>query len=223
MSTAVRLTHNRVTLALHPLRDGHDPAVQPLLLLHGLAERTPDEAPAWLHAWPGPIWGLDLTGHGASTIPAGGGYTVEILMADTVRGLDHLGEATLLGRGLGAYVALLTAGARPSLVRGAVLVDGPGLAGGGPYPASPMMVAGVDLPPGPPDPFAVIELSRDVRPPDYALTYVTQAVEGSDLDVPIAVAGKVRPPWLAAVVEADGVVEEDLDAALHRYSGPRAD
>ena len=52
-------------------------------------------------------------------------------MGDADVALAHLGAATVLGRGLGAYVALLIAGARPHLVRGAVLCDGPGLAGGG--------------------------------------------------------------------------------------------
>ena len=219
----VTLAHNRVRLALHPLRpahaDGPEP-VRPLLVLHGLGERTPAEAPPWLDPWPGPVWGLDLTGHGASSPSVGGGYTCEILMADVVCALDHLGSATLLGRGLGAYVALLAAGARPQAVRGAILADGPGLAGGGPSPLSPMMVADVVLPPGPPDPFAVIELTRDVRPPDYAVSYVTQALEGSGLDNPITVAARVRPPWLAAVADAVGVVTAPLDRALLAYATP---
>ena len=63
--------------------------------------------------WPGPVWALDFTGHGASTVPRGGGYTAEVLMADADAALAHLGPATVLGRGLGAYVALLLAGARP--------------------------------------------------------------------------------------------------------------
>jgi pimeloyl-ACP methyl ester carboxylesterase len=40
-------------------------------------------------------------------------------MADVDIALRHLGEATVLGRGLGGYVAFLIAGARPTLVRGA--------------------------------------------------------------------------------------------------------
>lgn len=214
----VTLVHNRVRLALHRLRDGSDPAGHPLLALHGLGERTPDEPPAWLDAWPGPLWGLDLTGHGASSLSVGGGYTAEILLADVDAALVHLGPVTLVGRGLGAYLALLAAGARATLVRGAVLLDGPGLAGGGPAPGSPMMIAGAHLPPGPPDPFALIELSRDVRPPDYALTFVHQAVQLSGLDTPIAVAAIVRPPWLAAVAGATGVAESTLDDAVAAYT-----
>lgn len=215
-SEPVLLTHNRVTLALHPLRtdgDGH-----PVLLLHGLGERTPAAAPAWLDGWPGPVWGLDLTGHGASTPSTGGGYTAEILMADVAVALDHTGPATIVGRGLGAYVGMLAAGACPDRVRGVVLLDGPGLAGGGPAPGSPMMLSGVTLPPGPPDPYALVELTRDVRPPDYALSWVHQAVDGAVVDPPITVATRFRPPWLTAVAGAPGVVEADLPDALAAYA-----
>lgn len=213
--TTTTLRHNKVSLALHRLADGDG---RPLLLLHGLGERTPATAPAWLGSWPGPVWGLDLTGHGASSPSVGGGYTAEILLGDVDAALRHLGPATLVGRGLGAYVALLAAGARATVVRGAVLLDGPGLAGGGPAPGSPLMVAGALLPPGPPDPYALVELSRDVRPPDYALGYVHQAVQLSGLDAPLTVAAVVRPPWLEAVAAAPGVATLPLDQALAAYA-----
>lgn len=216
------LTHVRVQLALHELRGGTD---RPLLLLHGLGERTPDAVPAFATAWPGPVHGLDLTGHGGSSRALGGGYTAEILMADVDAALAHLGPATVVGRGLGAYVALLIAGARPELVVGAVLCDGPGLNGGGPAPHSPSVIA-----PTPdamiraladatlPDPFAMVELARDVRPDDYATTYARQALQFSGLDAPIAIAAVVRPPWLAAVADEPGVVAEPLADALTRYA-----
>jgi pimeloyl-ACP methyl ester carboxylesterase len=225
------LTHVRVRLALHELRAG---AGRPLLLLHGLGERTPDAVPEAALAWPGPVHGLDLTGHGRSSRSIGGGYTAEVLMADVDAALAHLGPATVLGRGLGAYVALLIAGARPTLVRGAVLADGPGLAGGGPAPHSPVVVSppGSELDdvagagasaaaapdPARPDPWALVELARDVRPDDYATTYVRQAVELSGLDEPLAVAAVVRPPWLAAVAAEPGVVCEGVAAALARFA-----
>ena len=113
----VRLTHNKVELALHRLRDAVDPDAHPLLVLHGLAEATPADPPVWTDVWPGAVWGLDLTGHGASSPTLGGGYTCEILMADVVTALEHLGPRSVVGRGLGAYVALLAAGAAPAARR----------------------------------------------------------------------------------------------------------
>lgn len=124
--TARRIVHGRVELVLWRLQEGA-PGHRPLLLLHELGGRSPQRAPAEVAGWPGPIWALDFTGHGASTVPAGGGYTAEILMADADAALAALGESTLLGHGLGAYVAMLIAGARPALVKGAVLADGDGL------------------------------------------------------------------------------------------------
>ncbi|MBV9953308.1 MAG: alpha/beta hydrolase [Acidimicrobiia bacterium] len=207
--------HGRIDLALHRLRAGEGRA---LLLLHGLGERAPDEVPAAAQDWPGPICALDFTGHGESTAPKSGGYTSEILMGDVDAALEALGEATLVGRGLGAYVALLVAGARPTLVRGAVLADGPGLAGGGHSPGSPALL----LPPagaqGPPDPWALLELSRDIRPPDYAQSYVRLAVQFSGLDTPISVAAAVRPPWLEAVATEPGVLVAPVADALQRYA-----
>ncbi len=216
MSTTT-LTHVRSRLALHELRPGEGRA---LLLLHGLGERTPAAVPAEAAAWPGPVHGLDFTGHGASSRAPGGGYTSEVLMADVDAALAHLGTATVLGRGLGAYVALLIAGARPQLVRGAVLADGPGLAGGGPAPVSPVVIApaAMAVADDDPDPYALVELARDVRPEDYATTYVRQALEFSGLDEPLAVAAVVRPPWLAAVAAEPGVADEAVPAALERYA-----
>lgn len=210
------LRHVRIDLALHEVRSGEG---RPLLLLHGLGERTPGTVPGPASAWPGPVWGLDFTGHGESTVPVGGGYTAEILMADADQALTDLGEVTLLGRGLGAYVALLLAGARPTRVRGAVLTDGPGLAGGGPAPGSPTVMEAVHGRHEAPDPFALIDLTRDVRPPDYAATYVRQALHFSGLEVPIAVSAIVRPPWLAAVADEAGVVTRSVPDALEMFAG----
>ena len=215
MSTLVRLRHNRIELALHRLRTGEG---RPLLMLHGLGERSPERAPSFLVRWPGPIHALDFTGHGESTVPASGGYTAEVLMADADVALDHLGGATVYGRGLGAYVALMLAGARPTMVHGAVLDDGPGLAGGGPSPGSPLLARISSDVPRPPDPYALAEMSSDVRPPDYAATFVRQAVHFGTLEPCIAVSARVRPPWLSTVVGEFGVVEESVAEALTRFA-----
>jgi len=213
----VRLRHNKIELALHELRGG---AGRPLLHLHGLAERSPSTVPEHLAAWPGPVWALDLAGHGDSGVAPGAGYFCEVLMGDVDIALAHLGPATLFGRGLGAYVGLLASGGRPDLVRGAILFDGPGLAGGGPWPVSPYITSSVAQPPpgGTPDPWAVLELTRDVRPPDYAATFARQAAASSGLDIAIAVCGVNRTPWLEAVAAEPGVVECPLADALELFA-----
>ena len=213
MST-VSLAHYKVQLALHELRGGED---QPLLLLHGLGEQSPSAVPSWASDWPGPVHALDFTGHGASTVPAGGGYSAETLLADADIALAHLGPCTVIGRGVGAYVALMVAGARPELVRGAVLCDGPGLWGGASGPTSTSFHS-VPPPYVAPDPNALIDLSRDLRPPDYAALFVRLALEHSGLTEPIAVAAIVRPPWLTAVVGEVGVSVCTLTEALAVYA-----
>lgn len=211
--TTITLQHNRIRLALHELRSGEG---RPLLHLHGLAERSPRGVPAHLDAWPGPVWALDLSGHGESSIAPGGGYFCEVLMADVDVAIGHLGPVTIYGRGLGAYVGLLMSGGRGDAVAGAILADGPGLAGGGPMPPSPAIATQVDPPPpgGTPDPWALYELTRDPRPPDYAATFARQAAVRSGLDTAIAVVGVNRPPWLEAVVAEPGVIECTLPEAL---------
>lgn len=210
----ITLTHGRSRLALHLLREGWG---RPLLILHGLGECAPAAVPAHLDGWAGPIYALDFTGHGQSTIPVGGGYTAEMLMADVDAAIAHLGKATVFGRGLGAYIALLIAGGRPTDVRGVILADGPGLVGGGIRPGSPHLA---DVVPSTvsPDPFALAELSRDVRPPDYSVEYVRQIMQWSELDQPIAVCTVVRPEWLAAVVDEPGVVESSVEEALSLFA-----
>jgi pimeloyl-ACP methyl ester carboxylesterase len=213
--TITLLRHNKIDLALHRLADGDGTA---LLLLHGLGEASPAQAPEWATLWPGPVAALDFTGHGRSTVPPGGGYTAEILLADADAALAALGTATLVGRGLGAYVALMLAGARPQQVRGAVLCDGPGLAGGAIGPTSQSFVALAPPSSHRPDPYALFELSRDLRPPDYATLFVRMAVESSGLEEPISVAAVVRPPWLAAVVDELGVAACSVRVALAAYA-----
>jgi pimeloyl-ACP methyl ester carboxylesterase len=222
-SSPTVLRHGRIDLALHQLRDGDGDR---LLLLHGLGESSPLAVPSDVDAWSGPIWALDFTGHGASTCPRGGGYSAELLMADVDTALRHMCTdgrgCTIIGRGLGGWVALLIAGARAELVRGIVIADGPGLGGGGVRPTS----CHIDAPrrppagsPATPDPYALIELATDVRPLDYAVRFVSLASELSPLEQPIAVASSFRPPWLAAIIEEPGVATvSSVSAGLQRIA-----
>jgi pimeloyl-ACP methyl ester carboxylesterase len=209
----VLLRHNRIRLALHELRAGEG---RPLLHLHGLGERSPSAVPEPLAPWPGPVWALDLSGHGDSDVAIGGGYFCEALMGDVDVALAHLGEVTIHGRGLGAYIGLLIAGARAAQVRGAILADGPGLAGGGPHPSSPSVASSVGAPPagGTPDPWALYDLTRDVRPADYATTFARLAAARADLDTVLALVGVNRPPWLEAVAQEPGALECSVAEAL---------
>ena len=214
MNQITWLSHNRIRLALRQLREGEG---RPLLLLHGLGESSDQIFSAPLPNWPGPVVGLDFTGHGRSTVPAGGGYTTEILLGDADAAVEHLGTVTVLGRGLGGYVALLLAGARPDLVIGAIIDDGPGLSGGPIEPTSTAVLSiGGDG--TVPDPYALLELGRDLRPADYAVDFARLATEASPIDEPITVVAEFRPPWLTAVAAAPGVGTGDLDAALARYA-----
>ena len=208
----VFLPHNKVTLALHRIKDGTG---RPLLLLHGLGEDASRMGTVDV-TWAGPVWALDFTGHGQSTVPMGGGYSCEILMADVDIALRHIGECTVLGRGIGGYVAFLIAGARPALVRGAVITDGPGLAGGPVHVSSTTEIAATVRTGSAPDPWAMIELSRDARPANYALTFLRLAMHESGLDEPVTNCARVSPPWLEAITPEAGVltgvsVQEALD------------
>jgi pimeloyl-ACP methyl ester carboxylesterase len=208
------LRHNRVELALHELAPG---AGRPLLLLHGLGESAPEHVPAALE-WPGPVMALDFTGHGRSTVPSGGGYTSEILVGDADAALEAIGApVTVLGRGLGAYVGFLLSAARPDQVTGAVLADGPGLAGGGVHPGSTVLLRPAATE-GSPDAFALLELARDVRPPDYAQTFVRFVVEESPLETPLWVSAKVRPAWIEAVAQEPGVGSGTVAEGLALYA-----
>lgn len=218
-------THGKVQLALHTLREttGDPCGARPLLILHGLGESAPTTVPEWASAWPGKVVALDFTGHGASTIPRGGGYTAELLLGDADVALaaltdgDRSRSVTVVGRGLGAYVALQLAGARASQVCGAVLCDGPGLAGGATTPTS-QSVFHLDTDERAPDPYALVELGRDLRPPDYATSFVRLALAGSSLEEPIAVSAMVRPEWLTAVSKEPGVIDVEVEEALALYA-----
>ena len=90
LDSITMLRHGKVELALHHLRDATATGGRPLLVLHGLGESAPRSAPRWTDGWPGPVAALDFTGHGASTIPRGGGYTAELLLGDADAALNSL-------------------------------------------------------------------------------------------------------------------------------------
>jgi pimeloyl-ACP methyl ester carboxylesterase len=201
----IPLVHGRVRLALHGLRVVDGPA---LLLLHGLRSSCAEWNAAEL-PWPGAVYALDFSGHGGSAPVRGGGYTPELLAGDADAALAHLGSATLAGRGLGAYVALLLAGGRPGDVPGALLLPGPGLAGGGAgpdfeAPRTPSLAL-----PQPSDAFGALE--RDVRPEAYAETFARSARR-----LLLAEDGSALPPWWIAARRSPGaaVVPLDLGAAV---------
>ena len=215
--TTTFLEHVRSRLALHELRDGQG---HPLLILHGLGERSPFAAPEVVQGWRGPIFALDFTGHGASSVPVGGGYTCEALMSDADAVLAELGPVTLLGYGLGGYVGLLLFGSRPTEIKGLVIEDGPGLDGGGGRPTSPRLlhVSVSDLDGSTPDPWAMAELASDIRPPSYAADHVRQIEALSELELAISVTSLGRPEWLTAILESPVVVESDAATALSAFA-----
>ena len=201
------LRHNRIDLALHQLRGRRRAA--PLLLLHGLGERSPGGRADAGRRGPARCAALDFTGHGGSTIPVGGGYTAEIL-----HGRRRRRRSADLGHGDGAR-------ARPRRLRRPAASPGPGRprARRDPLPTAPGLLGGPAFPtspravscrrheaPAPPDPFALAELSRDVRPPDYAAATCAWRAP-VPADEPIACAPLVEPPWLEAVAAEPGVRE----------------
>ena len=106
--------HNRISLALHRLRDAGPAGGRPLLYLHGLGDRSPEAVPGRVTSWPGPIWALDFTGHGRSTIPSGGGYSCELLMADVDAALAELGPRPCTAGAWAATWACSSPGAGPT-------------------------------------------------------------------------------------------------------------
>ena len=217
MNTFTYLRHLRIQLALHQLRAGNG---RNLLILHGLGDSAARLAPPSPDVWPGPVFALDFTGHGASSVPRGGGYTCEILLADADIALNHLGEATLLGHGLGGYIALMLAGARPERVMGTVIADGPGITGGSSGPTSARITPPLENPDRrTPDPIALMELTSDIRPPDYANAFARLALQNSTIEDPITVCVRWQIPWLDAVISEPGVLNGiGLDDALKHYA-----
>ena len=212
----MRLTHGRITLELHELARGTGPA---LLLLHALYGCSDDwgQAPA---AWPGPVYALDFAGHGKSDWVPGGVYYPENLAADIDAALHHIGGAAIAGAGLGAYLGLLVAGARPDLIPAALLLPGAGLDAGGALPDfdAPLQSAARSARGEPAEHHAdpsVRLLDIYVRPLEYVAPFAQAARR-----VLLAEDGSPRPPWWEAARRSPSaeVVASDLRVALQRLA-----
>jgi hypothetical protein len=99
-----------------------------------------------------------------------------------------------------------------------VLADGAGIAGGGEHPGSVHVLAPIEADASAPDPWALAELSHDLRPADYATSFVRLAVQFSGLDTPVTVSARFRPPWVAAVAQEPGAVTRTVPQALADYA-----
>ena len=215
----MELQSGRAKLRLRELAGGDGPA---LLILHGLGGGADDWA-ATDFPWQGSVHALDFSGHGLSGWVHGGGYTPELLAADADAALGVIGDANLVGFGLGAYVALLLAAGRKDRVGGALLLAGPGLDGGG---TEPEFNAEFEVVPTAPkarslrqtpavDAAARARLGLDMRPVDYAQQFAAAA-----RCLLLCEDGRHRPPWWRAVAEVPGVKRlqnSTLAASLKRF------
>ena len=218
----MQLIHGRVPIELHTLRVADGP---PLLLLHGLglnSETWDDRVLDWSG---GSVYALDFAGHGRSGRLRGGAYHPEYFLADADLALAEVGEScALLGVGIGAYVALMLAGARPDIVLGASLQAGPGLAGIGSTPddevdfddiegferfieeASRDFNAGTDP--------LVALCASDLRPLDYVASFATAATP-LFFDETVGQSDSA-PAWWAVALEANSgaTVSNELSVCL---------
>ncbi len=206
----MELRHGRITLALRRVREGEG---TPLLLLHALRGSSADWGAG--PDWPGPVHALDFSGHGDSGRVRGGVYYPELLTGDADVALAELGSAVLVGAGVGAYVALLLAGARSASVPAAVLLPGAGLEGGGVEPdfgrGDPEMGGDPAGDGSSTDPY-VRFCDDDIRPLDYAATVAKAARR-----LLLVENGAARPPWWETARGAPcAETASDLDAALER-------
>jgi pimeloyl-ACP methyl ester carboxylesterase len=215
-----KLASGRGEIALHELKRGTGPA---LLALHALGGCARDLAPL-AASWPGRVVALDLPGHGDSAWARGGSYSPELCAAAADDALAETGDAFLAGAGLGAYVALLLAGARAARVPGALLLPGRGLEGGGPAPRPDQAVEVRSA-----DALRMLEArgareraafdpmlracETDPRPPEYARAFADAARRLVLVDD-----GSARPPWWEAARAAARAeaAPSDPAAALQR-------
>jgi pimeloyl-ACP methyl ester carboxylesterase len=220
----MKLINGRMTLRLHELRGGEG---LPLLLLHELGGRAEDWRSRDWSAWEGSVYALDFAGHGASDRVKGGGYYPELFLSDADLALEALDDyAAVAGAGVGAYVALLLAGARPDRVAAALLLSGRGLEGGGDEPDFDAPIPGLqdwetrlgsraeELDPDV-DP-AVSRCETDFRPGDYVADFARAA--GALLFDPAVEHRGCEPAWWRSARECSGgaTSPDGLSGALAR-------
>lgn len=174
----IPIRHGHLDLALHRLQEG---AGTPLLLLHelgGSASSAGEHVNGF--AWTGAVYALDFSGHGESSRPRGGVYLPEYWVGDADAVLETIGPTVVLGAGLGAYVAILIAGARPASVLAAGLLPGDGLDGAGSEPRFDRSAYTSFVAPTLPkyrsgaDPRVAIS-EGTIRPPDYVVPIAREA------------------------------------------------
>ena len=194
------LVNGRTSLHLQRLRDGEG---TPILLLHDLFGSVADWQDRPIE-WTGPVWALDFAGHGRSAWRPGGAYYPELFVTDADAALEEIGPSCLAGIGLGAYVALLLAGARAERVPGTLLLPGTGMEGGGKEPApvpQPGSIdelkrahAGAETPQDTATDPRVVLARNDIRPVDYAESFGARS-----RGLVLVEDGATRPGWWEAV------------------------
>lgn len=211
----MKLANGGVELELHEWTTGTsaDSSAPKLLLLHALGGSAHD----WeLHAacWPGDAYALDFAGHGRSGWMTGGGYSPEGFAVEADLALGMLeGEICVAGFGIGAYVALLLAGARAARIPGALLLPGRGDEGGGAEPnysqeREPAIdLRGADTSQLGCDPLTQL-CENDLRPINYAMEFAEAAQQ-----LLIASRDGPSPPWLAKVELSARAVPAPADPA----------
>ena len=129
---------------------------------------------------------------------------------------DHAGDS-LGQRESGRVVGLGCVDAHGNAAdRLVVIVDGPGLEGGGAEPPSSNIPGlRVDARVGTaPDSWALLELSTDIRPVEYVREHLQQIGALSPLRPAIHVDAIGRPAWLRTALEHEAVVETPASEAL---------
>jgi pimeloyl-ACP methyl ester carboxylesterase len=212
----MRIRHGRIWLELHEIARREGPS---LLLLHQLYGSSAD----WRDVsatWPGSLYALDLSGHGESEWLIGGAYYPELITADADLALTAIEPTAIVGAGIGAYAALLLAGARSTLVSAALLLPGSGLAGAGDTPHFEDAKERFDrltldsAPRNGCDPMVQV-LDQDVRPVHYVKPFAEAAHK-----ILLQDDGGPRPPWWEAIRATPNVesVRGDLEQLLERLA-----